>query len=126
MSIFAGSQSWAIRRQRQWRRRSSTGSSASASATIDMATKKQNRRSVSIRGETYRRLREYCQRHGVSVSGTVEALVIAKLDNAEGFPDMEDVAKTAQPWRDTNTRPKKPETTEEEIEKFFPGGIHSF
>lgn len=67
------------------------------------------------------------------MSGLVEALVVAKLSNADKMPVEEEIAKTAQPYRDVNTRPKpkakKPASDSEiskALEEFFPGGVHSF
>ena len=37
--------------------------------------KKQTRRSVSIRGTTYDRIRSYCERNGLSMSELVEELI---------------------------------------------------
>jgi antitoxin component of RelBE/YafQ-DinJ toxin-antitoxin module len=98
-----------------------------------MSQRKQTRRSISIKGETYERLRTYCRTHGLSMSGVVEALVVAKLANADQMPVEEEIAKTAQPYRDVDTRPKaktKAPASESEISKaldeFFPGGVHSF
>ena len=96
-----------------------------------MSQRKQTRRSVSIKGETYERLRDYCRAHGLSMSGVVEALVVAKLSNAGQMPVEEEIAKTAQPYREVDTRPKAKEPLgESEISKaldeFFPGGVHSF
>lgn len=42
--------------------------------------KKQTRRSLSVKGLTYQRLADYCKAEGVSVSGFIEELVGAKLD----------------------------------------------
>lgn len=77
-------------------------------------------------GKTYARLREYCKAHGVSISGFVEAMVRARLDDAEHFPQTDDIAKTAMPYREPRPRPKTKQPTKEEIEKFFPGGVHNF
>lgn len=41
---------------------------------------KQTRRSVSISGELYERLKAYCQKQGTSMSGMVETLARAHLD----------------------------------------------
>lgn len=38
---------------------------------------------VSIRGSTYRRLREYCRQHGTQVRTVVDSLVLQLLDNRD-------------------------------------------
>ena len=52
----------------------------------DMA-KKSTRRSVSIKGTTYHRLKGYCDATGVSVSGLVEVLIASRLE-AAGVPEF--------------------------------------
>lgn len=47
--------------------------------------KRQTRRSISVKGITYQRLKNYCQAHGVSVSGYLEEIIAEKLD-AAGVP----------------------------------------
>lgn len=37
--------------------------------------KKQTRRSISVKGTTYHRLRRFCDLNGVSVSGYIETLI---------------------------------------------------
>lgn len=47
-----------------------------------MATKKkQNRRSVSMKGPLYARLENYCKRTGTPVAALVEQLIKVKLDD---------------------------------------------
>jgi hypothetical protein len=41
---------------------------------------KQTRRSISVSGETYDRLKAYCEQHGRSMSGVCEAETIKFLD----------------------------------------------
>ena len=50
----------------------------------DMA-KRQTRRSISVKGITYQRLKDYCDAQGKSVSGYLEELIAEKLD-AAGVP----------------------------------------
>ena len=47
--------------------------------------KVQTRRSISVTGLTYQRLKDYCDARNVSVSGTIEDLVKDHLDR-EGAP----------------------------------------
>jgi len=47
--------------------------------------KRQTRRSISVKGITYQRLKDYCDARGVSVSGYLEEIIAEKLD-AAGVP----------------------------------------
>ena len=47
--------------------------------------KRQTRRSISVKGITYQRLKDYCDATGVSVSGYLEEIIAEKLD-AAGVP----------------------------------------
>lgn len=49
--------------------------------------KKTTRRSASLKGTTYYRLRKYCGENGLSVSGYLETL-IAKDMEAKGIPEL--------------------------------------
>lgn len=67
--------------------------------------KKQTRRSISVSGDTYNAVRDYCDKHGLSASGLVTDLLNKYLvDNASGPP--------AEP----ETEPKEPEVVEEKEE----------
>ncbi len=48
-------------------------------------TKRQTRRSISVKGITYQRLKGFCDDEGVSVSGLLEQLIATHLD-ARGVP----------------------------------------
>jgi hypothetical protein len=50
---------------------------------------KQTRRSVSISGELYEKLKAYCQEKGASMSGMVETLARAHLDMTPRAMDAE-------------------------------------
>jgi hypothetical protein len=52
---------------------------------ITMA-KKQTRRSVSIRGTTYEQVREYCERHGLSMSEFMEQRIALFFEGAAERP----------------------------------------
>ncbi|HRI07139.1 MAG TPA: hypothetical protein PKW35_04935 [Nannocystaceae bacterium] len=47
--------------------------------------KRQTRRSISVKGITYQRLKDYCEAYGLSVSGYLEDIIAEKLD-AAGVP----------------------------------------
>jgi len=47
--------------------------------------KRQTRRSISVKGITYQRLKDYCESTGLSVSGYLEDIIAEKLD-AAGVP----------------------------------------
>lgn len=47
--------------------------------------KKQTRKSISVKGITYQRVKDYCDKEGRSVSGFLEDIIAAKLD-ALGVP----------------------------------------
>jgi hypothetical protein len=47
--------------------------------------KRQTRRSISVKGITYQRLKDYCEASGNSVSGYLEEIIAEKLD-AAGVP----------------------------------------
>ena len=51
-----------------------------------MAKKKSTRRSVSLKGITYQRIKNYCHARELSVSGWLEDLVAERLD-ASGEPN---------------------------------------
>ena len=58
--------------------------------------KRQTRRSISVKGITYQRLKNYCQAHGISVSGYLEEIIAEKLD-AAGVPVPDFVEPRASP-----------------------------
>jgi hypothetical protein len=47
--------------------------------------KRQTRRSISVKGITYMRLKDYCDAHGKSVSGFLEEIIAEKLDGLGGL-----------------------------------------
>ncbi len=61
--------------------------------------KRQTRRSISVKGITYQRLKDYCDTEGKSVSGFLEEIIAQKLD-AAGVP-IPTVLK-ARPQRQSN------------------------
>lgn len=66
--------------------------------------KRQTRRSISVKGITYQRLKDYCEAYGLSVSGYLEEIIAEKLD-AAGVP-VPTVVKPQRP------QPKLPESDE--------------
>lgn len=70
-----------------------------------------SRRSISVKGETYQRLKDYCASIGQSVSGYVEDLVTEKLD-AAGAPQ-------AGPLEPRKPREAKEEAPEEIVSQHF-------
>lgn len=86
---------------------------------------KQTRRSISVSGETYDRLKAYCEQHGRSMSGVCEAETIKFLD-AQGVP-ASTVKKTisvpkpvveavVQPVKEVVPPPSRVETIREVVE----------
>ena len=71
--------------------------------------KRQTRRSISVRGITYQRLKNYCDARGLSISGFLEQLIAERMD-AEGEPVPEKV--------EHGPRPRQP-ATEEIISQHF-------
>jgi hypothetical protein len=57
--------------------------------------KRQTRRSISVKGITYQRLKDYCDTNDLSVSGWLEDLIAERLD-AAGVP-VPTVLKPRQP-----------------------------
>lgn len=62
---------------------------------VDMA-KRQTRRSISVKGITYQRLKNFCEEQSLSVSGYLEDIIAAKLD-AANVPVPEKVEPRAAP-----------------------------
>lgn len=44
--------------------------------------KRQTRRSISVKGITYQRLKNFCEAQGLSVSGYLEDIIANRLDEA--------------------------------------------
>lgn len=60
-----------------------------------MARKKQSRRSISVRGLTYQRVKNYCEKREHSISGYLETLIAADLDR-QNFPVPERIEPPAK------------------------------
>ena len=58
--------------------------------------KRQTRRSISVKGITYQRLKNYCEAEGISISGYLEQIIAEKLD-AAGIPVPEKVEPRPKP-----------------------------
>ena len=50
---------------------------------MEAMAKKQTRRSISLKGLTYKKLKEHCDAQGQSVSGYLEEIIAEKLDAEE-------------------------------------------
>lgn len=70
--------------------------------------KKQTRRSVSIKGATYEKIRTYCEKHGLSMSEFVEDL-ITQFFSGNG------AVLSAPAAVSTSTTPTRPMTEEEKL-----------
>ena len=65
--------------------------------------KKQTRRSISVSGDTYNAVRDYCDEHGLSASGLVTDLLAQYLiDNADGPPPSTEQRLRDAPDEDKN------------------------
>jgi hypothetical protein len=58
--------------------------------------KRQTRRSISVKGITYQRLKNFCEEQNLSVSGYLEDIIAAKLD-AQNVPVPEKVDPRPKP-----------------------------
>ena len=66
--------------------------------------KRSTRRSISVKGITYQRLKNYCDSQGKSVSGYLEEIIAEKMDAAgEPIP--------------TVLQPTKPKASKDEIDE---------
>jgi hypothetical protein len=66
--------------------------------------KRQTRRSISVKGITYQRLKNFCEAQGLSVSGYLEDIIASRLD-AANVPVPERVEPRPQ------NKPMEPVTT---------------
>jgi hypothetical protein len=70
--------------------------------------KKQTRRSVSIRGTTYDRIRNYCEKNGISMSEFVEARIAEFFDGPMvSEPKPSTVSKPVPRPKPVKAAPKK-------------------
>ena len=58
--------------------------------------KRQTRRSISVKGITYQRLKNFCEDQGLSVSGYLEQIIAERLDEAD-VPVPEKLEPRPQP-----------------------------
>jgi hypothetical protein len=58
--------------------------------------KRQTRRSISVKGLTYQRLKNFCEEQGLSVSGYLEQIIADNLD-AENVPVPEHLEVRPKP-----------------------------
>jgi hypothetical protein len=66
--------------------------------------KRQTRRSISVKGITYQRLKDFCDNNALSVSGYLEEIIAERLD-AAGVP-VPTVLK-ARPERKAEEQPEE-------------------
>jgi hypothetical protein len=66
--------------------------------------KRLTRRSISVKGITYQRLKDFCDNNGLSVSGYLEEIIAERLD-AAGVP-VPTVLK-ARPERKSEEQPEE-------------------
>lgn len=69
--------------------------------------KRQTRRSISVKGITYQRLKNFCESQGMSVSGYLEDIIARRLDEAN-VPIPEKVEPRPEPVQ-------KPQRDQDEI-----------
>ena len=69
--------------------------------------KQQTRRSISVKGITYQRLKNFCESQGMSVSGYLEDIIARRLDEAN-VPIPEKVDPRPEPAQ-------KPQRDKDEI-----------
>jgi len=73
--------------------------------------KRQTRRSISVKGITYQRLKNFCESQGMSVSGYLEDIIASRLDEAN-VPVPEKVEPRPEPT-------KQPQREDEIISQHF-------
>lgn len=76
--------------------------------------KRQTRRSISVKGITYQRLKNFCEAQGLSVSGYLEDIIANRLDEAN-VPVPERVDPRPEPAAVT----KAPHDPDEIISQHF-------
>lgn len=63
--------------------------------------KRQTRRAISVKGRTYLRLKRYCEKHDMSISGYLEQRIAEDMD-AAGEPEVHpDEIRARRPRPDT-------------------------
>lgn len=77
--------------------------------------KRQTRRSISVKGITYQRLKNFCEAQGLSVSGYLEDIIANRLDEAN-VPVPERVDPRPEP---PVTKPGVPHDPDEIISQHF-------
>lgn len=58
--------------------------------------RRQTRRSISVKGITYQRLKNFCESQGMSISGYLEDIIASRLDEAR-VPVPEKVEPRPEP-----------------------------
>lgn len=68
--------------------------------------KRQTRRSISVKGLTYQRLKNFCEDQNLSVSGYLEEIIASRLDEANvPVPEKVDPRPAAEPATAGNGKP---------------------
>ena len=83
-------------------------------------TKKQSRRSISVKGEIYEKVKKYCEDHNISMSAFVEERITEYLDHIEKGTPLPHLMGAAQAATETENTPAPEETpsmSKEEIER---------
>jgi hypothetical protein len=62
----------------------------------------QTRRAISVKGLTYQQIKSYCDANGKTISGWIEEIVAAKLDDL-GIPPETVLKQAARPPRVENS-----------------------
>lgn len=87
--------------------------------------KKQTRRSISVSGDTYNAVRDFCDEHGLSASGLVTDLLNQYLeDNADGPPPSSTSEKDSTADEESQREPEETEDNEEEEEERSTSPVH--
>ena len=81
--------------------------------------KKQTRRSVSIRGNTYDRVRSYCEKRGQSMSEFVEDLIGQFFDNDGKVGVPRPVSAVAPPAASADPNEKLSDDELQDAARFF-------
>ena len=78
--------------------------------------KRQTRRSISVKGITYQRLKNFCEDQNLSVSGYLEEIIASRLDEANvPVPEKVDPRPAAAPTAPTASPSGKPTREPDEI-----------
>jgi hypothetical protein len=78
--------------------------------------KRQTRRSISVKGITYQRLKNFCEDQNLSVSGYLEEIIASRLDEANvPVPEKVDPRPALEPVMQSAAPGTKPAREPDEI-----------